>query len=406
VDSLISTAARALAGGDPLAALNCVALRDDAPALALRGIALAQLGELQQARKLLLRAQRSFEATEVVARARCAVAAAEIALSARDLGGEEPELARHAEVLERHGDRLNADFARLVGVRRAIWLGRLPAAEQWLAGIDEQVLRPRFAASFQLIRAELSLRRLRTGDALDALTRAAEAARLAGIPALIAEVARARAELEVPVARSVDASGERRLRLAEVEQLHASGAFVVDACRRELRANDRVVSLVSRPVLFTLAHTLAARAPAAATRNALIASAFGAKRPNESHRARLRVELGRLRKLLLPIAAVNATAEGFLLCPHSARGLTLLLPLEAGDESAVLALLGSGQAWSSSALATALGKSQRSLQRALGELEQSGRIVPLGNGRARKWVAPASSGFTTALLLVQSGGFG
>ncbi|HYJ09377.1 MAG TPA: helix-turn-helix domain-containing protein, partial [Polyangiaceae bacterium] len=405
-DSLIGTAARALAAGDPLAALNCVALRHDAPALALRGIALAQLGEFPQARKLLLRAQRSFEAAEVVARARCAVAAAEVALFARDFGGEEPELGHHAEVLERHGDRLNANFARMVGVRRAIWLGRLAAAEQWLSGIDEQALPPRFYASFQLIRAELALRRLRTGQALEALTRAEEAARLSGIPALLAEVARARAELELPVARSVHSGGERPLRLAEVEQLHASGRFVVDACRRELRANNRVVALVSRPVLFTLARTLAQRAPAPATRDELIADAFEATQPNESHRARLRVEIGRLRKLLLPIASVNATAVGFALSPRDPRGITLLLPLEPGDESAVLALLGGGEAWSSSALATALGKSQRSLQRALSELEQSGRIVPLGKGRQRKWIAPASTGFATALLLVQSGGFG
>jgi hypothetical protein len=403
---LIATAARALAAGDPLGAMKCVALRDDAPALALRGIALAQVGELRQARKLLLRAQRSFEPSEVVARARCAVAATEVALFARDFGGEEPELVQHAESLERHGDRLNANFARMVGVRRAIWLGRLAAAEQWLSGVDEQALPARFSASFQLVRAELCLRRLRTGPALDALTRAAEAARLAGIPALLAEVARARAELELPVARSLEPGGERPLRLADVERLHVSGVFVVDACRRELRANDRVVSLVSRPVLFALALTLARRAPAAATRDELITSAFHATRPNESHRARLRVELGRLRKLSLPIASVNATAHGFALSPRDPRGITVLLPLEAGDESAVLALLGSGEAWSSSALAAALGKSQRSLQRALGQLEQSGRIVALGKGRARKWIAPASSGFATGLLLVQSGGFG
>jgi len=405
MDSLVSTAARALAAGDPLAALKCIALRDDAPALALRGIALAQLGELAQARKLLARAQRSFEASEVVAQARCAVAAAEIALSARDLG-EEPELGRHAEALESHGDRLNAAFARLIGVRRAIWLGQLELAEQRLAGIDGQGLPPRFVALFQLVRAELALRRLRTGPALDALTRAAESARKAGIPALLAEVVRARAALDLPSARAVDSAGERPLRLAEIEQLFASGVFVVDACRRELRANDRVLSLMSRPVLFTLAHTLAERAPAAATRNELIARAFGVKRPNESHRARLRVELGRLRKLLTPIAAVNATPDGFALLPHENTGVTLLLPPGIGDESAVLALLGGGEAWSSSALALALGKSQRSLQRALGELEQSGRIHALGNGRSRKWVAPANAGFATTLLLVTSGAFG
>lgn len=406
MDSLVSTAARALAAGDPLTALQCVALRDDGPALALRGIALAQLGELEQAQRLLNRAQRTFATTEVVARARCAVAAAEIALAARDLGGEEPELARYADVLQRHGDRLNADFARLIGARRAIWLGQLPAAEQWLSYIDQQELPPRFAALFELIHAELTLRRLRTGPALVALTRAASAARSAGIPALSAEVARARAALELPVARAAHSGGERQVRLSEVEQLLGSGALVVDVCRREVRANDRVVSLVTRPVLFTLAHTLAERAPAAAARNELIAAAFGAKRPNESHRARLRVEIGRLRKLLRPLAAVVATAEGFALSPADDRGVTLLLPLTPGDASAVLALLAGGEAWASSALAMALGKSQRSLQRALRELEQAGRIHPLGKGRSQKWVAPANPGFATTLLLLTPAGFG
>jgi hypothetical protein len=53
MDSLITAAARALARGDPLGALNRVALRDDAPALALRGIAMAQLGDLVRAKALL-----------------------------------------------------------------------------------------------------------------------------------------------------------------------------------------------------------------------------------------------------------------------------------------------------------------------------------------------------------------
>jgi hypothetical protein len=377
-----------------------MALRDDAPALALRGIALAQLGELEQAQKLLGRAQKTFKKTEVVARARCAVAAAEIALSARDLGGNQPDLARYASLLQRHGDRRNADFARLIGARRDIWLGRLAAAETWLSDIDEQALPPRMVALFELIRAELALRRLRTGPALDALTRAGVAAGKAGISALSVEVARTRAALELPIARAVAGGGERQLRLREVEQLLASDGLVVDVCRRELRANDRVVSLVTRPVLFTLAHTLAETSPAAATRVELIAAAFGAKRPNESHRARLRVELGRLRKLLRPLARVDAAADGYALSPPDERGVTLLLPLTPGDASAVLALLAGGEAWSSSALALALGKSQRSLQRALHELERSGRIHPLGKGRSQKWVAPANPGFATTLLLL------
>ncbi|HEU5194094.1 MAG TPA: helix-turn-helix domain-containing protein, partial [Methylomirabilota bacterium] len=86
MDTLIAAAAHALAAGDPLGALKRIALRDDAPALALRGIAMAQLGDFVRAKRLLRRAARTFPPSEAVARARCVVAEAEIALVSRDLG--------------------------------------------------------------------------------------------------------------------------------------------------------------------------------------------------------------------------------------------------------------------------------------------------------------------------------
>jgi hypothetical protein len=67
MDSLITAAAQALTAGDPLGALNRVALRDDAPALALRGIAMAQLGDLPRAKQLLRNAARAFGPRAAVA---------------------------------------------------------------------------------------------------------------------------------------------------------------------------------------------------------------------------------------------------------------------------------------------------------------------------------------------------
>ena len=111
MDPLISAAARALSAGDPLAALKSVALRDDPPALALRGIAMAQLGDLRRARELLRSAARTFGPKEPVARARCAVAEAEIALVSRDLGGSLQTLKKARAVLEASGDQKNAAHA-------------------------------------------------------------------------------------------------------------------------------------------------------------------------------------------------------------------------------------------------------------------------------------------------------
>src|SRR5215210_1953870 len=108
MDSLINAAARALAAGDPIGALKRVALRDDAPALALRGIAMAQLGNLPRAKALLRGAARAFGPKEAVARARCVVAEAEVAFASRDLGWSPTALAAARATLEARGDRVNA----------------------------------------------------------------------------------------------------------------------------------------------------------------------------------------------------------------------------------------------------------------------------------------------------------
>jgi hypothetical protein len=399
MDSLIAAAARALATGDALGALKRVALRNDPPALALRGIAMAQLGEHRRARELLRRAARGFGAHEELARARCVVAEAEVALAMRDLSGSPRSLAAAVATLEARADRANALQARLIAARRLLLLGRLDEAAAALASLDARGLSPALAAVAELTAAELALRSLRIGSAQTGFARAQEAADRARVPALVAEVAEARAALDRPAARRLFAGGEQVLRLDEVAALLASGALVVDACRRGLRAGAAWRPLARRPVLFRLARALAEAWPGGVDRQTLIACAFGVRRPNESHRARLRVEIGRLRALVVALARIEATGQGFLLRLRGACGAVVLAPPIDGDQASLVALLSDGAAWSTSALALALGVSQRTLQRALVELEAAGRVRSIGRARARRWLSPPLAGFTTTLLL-------
>ena len=399
MDSLITAAAHALAAGDPLGALNRVALRDDAPALALRGIAMAQLGDLDRAKALLRSAARAFGPKEAVARARCVVAEAEIALVSRDLGWPAKTLAAARVTLEQHGDRVNAAHARYLEVRRLLLIGRLDEAERVLADLDPAPFPPASRAAHELVVAGIAMRRLRTKTARAALARAESAACLAGIPALTAEVESAALVLNTPAARLIGRGEECLLRLDEVEALLASKAVVVDACRHVVRDARTVISLARRPVLFALARALGEAWPADVPRATLVARAFGGKHADESHRARLRVEMGRLRRMLRTLADVSATKQGFALVPRGAREVVVLARPVEEDNAAVLAFLADGESWSSSALALALGASQRTVQRALDELSVAGKVQSFGRGRARRWMTPPVPGFTTTLLL-------
>ena len=399
MDSLIMAAAHALAAGDPLGALNRVALRDDAPALALRGIAMAQLGDLDRAKALLRSAARAFGPKEAVARARCVVAEAEIALVSRDLGWPAKALEAARVTLEAHGDRVNAAHARYLEVRRLLLIGRLDDAERMLVDLDPAPFPPASRAAHELIVAGIAMRRLRTKTARAALARAESAARNAAIPALTAEVENASVVLNTPAARLIARDEERLLRLEEVEALLESKALVVDACRHVVRDAGTVVSLARRPVLFALARALGEAWPADVPRATLVARAFRGKHADESHRARLRVEVGRLRRVLRTLADVSATKQGFALVPRGAREVVVLArPLEE-ENAAVLAFLADGESWSSSALALALGASQRTVQRALDELAAAGKVQWFGRGRARRWMTPPVPGFTTTWLL-------
>ena len=399
MDSLIAAAARALVVGDALGALKRISLRDDPPALALRGIAMAQLGEHVRARTLLKRAARGFGAHEELASARCVVAEAEVALAMRDLRGSPRTLAEAAAALEARADHANAQHARLIAVRRLLLLGSLDEAAPQLARIDTRGLPPAMLAVAEMAVAEIALRSLHTAPAKAALARAHAAAERARVPALLAEVTEARSALDHPAARRFNPGLDDLLRLEEVEALLASGALVVDACRHGLRADERWLSLARRPVLFALSRALAEAWPGDVDRNTLIARAFRTRRPDESHRARLRVEMGRLRALVAPLAHIEATTDGFALKPRGKREVVVLLPPIDGDQASLLALLTDGEAWSTSALALALDASQRTVQRALVELERSGRVRSIGRARAQRWLAPPLVGFTTNLLL-------
>jgi len=411
-DAVVEYAARALAAGDPLSALNMVALREDGPGLALRGIAMAQLGDLVRARTLLKSAARAFGPKDAVARARCVVAEAEIALATRDLSWPAAPLVAAQTALEGHGDRLNAAHARFIDVRRLLLIGRLSEAERIIAEIDPGPFPAALRACYELVVAGIAVRRLRAKKARAALEIARRAARHSGIASLAAEVEAANHALNTPAAYLVAGgrgthlrqpetgeSGGRLILLDEVEAILASGALVVDACRHVVRRADIAVSLASRPLLFEIIRALGEAWPDDAPRNTLIERIFEMRIDDDEDRLRLRVEVGRLRAALEPLAAVISTKRGFALVPHATHDLAVLEPPAREEHAAVLAQIADGEAWSSSALALALGASQRSVQRMLEALEKSGKVQPVGRGRACRWIASPMIGFTTTLLL-------
>lgn len=397
MDSLITAAARALAAGDPIHALQLVALRSDAPGLALRGIAMAQLGEYARARQLLKSATRAFSAREAVARARCIVAEAEIALVARDLGWTAKALKSARATLETHGDTVNAAHARQLEIRRLVLIGKLDAAERALTEVPPR-LPLALKIAHELIASGIAIRRLDIKTARTALARAARTAQHADIPALTAEVSSAITMLNTPAARLIANGRERTLLLDDVEALLASQAFVVDGCRYVIRNADQSISLARRPILFTLARVLAEAWPADVSRDECIARAFRLRHADES-RARLRVEIGRLRRVLKGMADIEATPRGFILKPHHAHDVVVLARPVEEKHGDVLALLADGGSWSTSALALVLGTSQRSIQRSLESLVRAGKVQAFGHGRARRWMTPPLPGFTTMLLL-------
>lgn len=360
---------------------------------------MAQLGDLVRARALVRSAARAFGPKEAVARARCVVAEAEIAFASRDLGWPAKALDAARATLEEHGDRVNAAHARYLEVRRLLLIGHIDEAERTLAELDPAAFPPALRTVHELVIAGIAMRRLRTKTARAALARAERAARHARIPALTEEVESASLLLNTPAARLIASGEERLLLLEEVEALLASKAFVVDACRHVVRDERKLVSLARRPVLFALARALGEAWPGDVPRDRLIARAFGMRLADESHRARLRVEVGRLRTELRALADVSSTKRGFALSPRGTREVVVLARPVEDEHAAVLAFLADGESWSSSALALALGTSQRTVQRALDSLAAAGKVQSFGRGRARRWTTPPVPGLTTTLLL-------
>jgi hypothetical protein len=257
------------------------------------------------------------------------IAEAEIALVSRDLAWPEKPLEAARVALEHRGDRINAAHARYLGIRRLVLIGRIDEAERELAELDMDSLRPASTAALELVVAGIAMRRLHIEAASAALVRARKAARPAGIAALSAEIDEAEHRLREPVARRLLRGKECVLRLDGVETLFRSGALVVDACRHDVREAGTLIGLGTRPVLFTLMRALAEAWPVDVSRDVLVARAFRGKQADESHRARLRVEVGRLRQAIKPMAAIRATPRGFDLIPRSTREVSVLLPLYA-----------------------------------------------------------------------------
>lgn len=390
------SAARALASGDGIGALSLVGRASGPVALALRGIAYAQLGDLELARDALERALATTDEPRLAARARAALV--EIAFAEGDPAQAARAARTSADELARLGDDRNAAMQRLVAARAEVLLGRLGEARRVVGDVLASRLPPDVRAIASLAEAEIATRALAATDATAALARARTALEGAPNPLLSRELAAREAELSSSVARIEQAGAARDADLFAIEEAGRGDLFLVDACRRIAIAGRARVPLAKRPVLFMLLVDLARAAPASVSRDALAAHAFEARKINESHRGRLRVEIGRLRKVLEGLGAEPvATPDGYSL--HSRRPVALLVPRDEDDASRVAILLGDGASWSAQQIAESAGISKRTAQRALSELVDSGRALRTGGGRNVRYTRPGAPIASRMLLL-------
>ncbi|XYH93201.1 helix-turn-helix domain-containing protein [Sorangium sp. So ce1128] len=401
-------AARALAAGDALGALRVAGPFGGPHALALRGIALAQMGAYAEARAALERAALAFAATGAErARARASAALGEIALAQRELGEAQRALVEAGDALERAGDLTNAAWARLGAARAALLEGRVAEAERALAAAEATVTgdAPVFTrAALALARAELHARLVRASSARRAAEQAAAWARASGHPQLIAETERFLRAHDEPVARVIRGGREELARLADVEALvaEAEGRVVVDSLRRRvLDGGAPRADLSRRPVLFAMLEALARAHPAAIASPELARAAFGVRTINESHRRRLRVEVGRLRAALGGAGVVRALGNAYRWELGRGVELVLLAPLDPGNAGAICALLADGAAWSAPAIGAALCKSTRTVQRALSALVLARAVEVTGSGPSRRYARPrAALSIASQMLLL------
>jgi tetratricopeptide (TPR) repeat protein len=389
-------AARALASGEPLRALGLVGREESAHGLTLRGIAYAQLGDLELARRSLERAASIAKDPRIRARARAALA--EIALNIGDPAPASRAAKASAEELARLGDTRNAALQRLVLARAEVLLGRLTEARRVVEDVLATKLPPDLRAIASLAQAEIAIRAVATTDARTALARARHFLDEAPNPLLARALVALEQELSLPVARLQRGGVLREADLFAIEDASRGELLLVDACRRLARAGRVTIPLARRPVLFALLIALARAWPAPVPRDDLAASAFDARRVNASHRARLRVEIGRLRKIMDGLAAEPVpAADGYML--SSKRDVVVLLPASDDDAARIALLLGDGASWSARGLAEHAGVSKRTAQRALGALVASGGAIRTGKGKDVRYTRPGTPIASRMLLL-------
>jgi hypothetical protein len=412
LDDALVRAGLAIARGDPLGAITATGVRDDPHALAIRGIALSQLHEFPQARALLERAADAFaREDDPLHRARAVAALAEITAAERDLARAAAMLGEAADALRAHGDATNAAWVELVIARLRLFDGDMDAAHAHIARAEVDV-RERGTASVRaavhLARSEAAMRAMRAELARRTLIEARTWSDRAGNDVLSTEIARLEEALVAPIAVEVRDGRRTPIDLHRVESLLAprvlggSRFLVVDAMRRRVTIDSIVAAdLRTRPVLLALLVALARAWPSARPPNELVLEAFGARAMNESHRARLRVEIGRLRRVLAPSATVEAHDRGFRLKLRHGDDLALLEPIETGEAASLRALLADGEAWPVKSLAGALGLGARTVQRALVALCDAGEVRAIGNARARRYArVDAGSEIASQMLLL------
>jgi hypothetical protein len=389
-------AGRALGRGDPLRALGLVGRTDSALALTVRGVAYAQLGDLELARESLLRAVSLSDEPRTRARARAALV--EIALSTGDPAAAARAAKASAEELDAIGDERNAAMQRLVLARAEVLLGRLGEARRVVEQVLSTDVAPDVRAVASLAEAEIAIRALAATEAREALARARLALEHAPHPLLARELLAIERELSLPVARTWRAGVSRSADLFTIEGVSRGEVLLVDACRRVVVAGRATIPLGRRPILFALLHALARVWPESVPRDVLIFHAFQARRVNASHRARLRVEIGRLRRVLDGLAAEpTATRAGYAL--SSERDVVTLLPPSDDEAARVALLLGDGASWSAQGLAEHAGISKRTAQRALGALVESGAAFRMRQGKSFRYTRPGAPIASRMLLL-------
>ncbi|APR85678.1 Hypothetical protein A7982_11027 [Minicystis rosea] len=399
-------AARWLATGDALTALKVVGPFGGPHALAIRGIALAQMGAHAEAHGALDRAAQAFAAAGAEReRARAMAALGEIALARRDLGEARRALEEASEALGRAGDRINATWARLGAARAALLEGRVVEAERALAAAEAMVPDEAPAltkAVLSLSRAEIEARLLRAAPAQRDAEQAVAWAEASGHPRIIVETTRFLRAHEAPVARIVAGGREAPARLADVEALMSAsaGRVVVDTLRRRIVEGGAVrADFANRPVLFAMVEVLSRAYPEAIASADMMHAAFGARTLNDSHRRRLRVEIGRLRSAM-DVGTVKALGNAYRWEIEGDVEVVVLAPLDPGDAGAIAALLSDGATWSAPAIARALCKSTRTVQRALAELVEAKAVEATGSGPARRYARPRAAFSTASQMLL------